>query len=246
MVAAPVSCFAEEEKDYSYLEDMSIKEIKALNEAIDSLLAGEEVTEDIDTVDLEEMTVKELKGLKSAIDGLLGDNRSETSKETNDTSLEGIYYAGHGLNKESSLEFTPDNTNKTLGSFIDNDEGYIDVGEYRVSGGFVVLNYIEWDYQLTYQITENGAIIPTEPIIGDDFPKGDTFDIEWNTNDETWKFKSDGTFSRTFSYSGSETKHTAEGTYKYEDDVLVCETDKSTFYFYVYKDKIYDAGYAKE
>lgn len=77
LAMAPVICFAEDETDYSYLEDMSIKEIRALNEAIESLLAGEEVTEDIDTVDLEEMTVKELKGLKSAIGELLGEDASD-------------------------------------------------------------------------------------------------------------------------------------------------------------------------
>lgn len=74
----PVSVMAEE-TDYSYLEDMSIKEIRELSNSINSLLQGEEIDSDFDGIELEEMSVKELKALRSAIDDLLGENTSDDS-----------------------------------------------------------------------------------------------------------------------------------------------------------------------
>lgn len=55
LAAVPVNCFAEDEPDFSYLEDMSVKELKALDAAIHEILGdsgtsssdGGEVTEEV-------------------------------------------------------------------------------------------------------------------------------------------------------------------------------------------------------
>ena len=41
MAMAPVSCFAEDETDYSYLEDMTVNELKDLRDAINEILGDD-------------------------------------------------------------------------------------------------------------------------------------------------------------------------------------------------------------
>lgn len=86
--------FAKEtETDYSYLEDLSIKEVRTLRNAVDELLDGEEIdTDDIDIedIDLDSMSVKELKSLRNAINDLLGEESSDDSSKEEDIELKPV------------------------------------------------------------------------------------------------------------------------------------------------------------
>lgn len=75
---------------YTYLEDLSIKDIKRLQNAITIVLGSNDQDElDEEYLYLEDMTVKELKGLKAAIDEILNDrNDNGTSSSSNEASGE--------------------------------------------------------------------------------------------------------------------------------------------------------------
>lgn len=79
LTLTPITCFAgkNEPKD---IEDMSVKEIKALDAAVDAVLNGDSV--DDEYAYLEDMSVKEIKELNSNIDELLGNETKETETET--------------------------------------------------------------------------------------------------------------------------------------------------------------------
>lgn len=58
MVCSPVVTMAEE-TDYSYLEDMSVKELKALRNAINEILGDEEDVEETESIEVGELTEQE-------------------------------------------------------------------------------------------------------------------------------------------------------------------------------------------
>lgn len=70
LVAAPMSALAEE-TDYSYLEDMSIKELRALRDAINELLGETNETDNMEvTIELtneEKLAVKAISALKDEV-----------------------------------------------------------------------------------------------------------------------------------------------------------------------------------
>lgn len=160
LVAAPVSCFAEDETDYSYLEDMTVKELKALRDAINEIL-GDEKNSD-----------------------------TEESSNENKNVVEGIYCSLNDPN--NYFEFTPDNSEKTYGSYKRESEILgTRVGEYRISADLITIGdtvyTISGDYLIPHEYDWEG-IIPNENL----FECTISYDAVDYCN--TISFKSDGTF----------------------------------------------------
>ena len=74
-LASPVLAEDATEKDYSYLEDMTVKELKDLRNAINELLGDEEKTEDN-------------KGTSVTLENIFGDPNEEEAESLPDTDLE--------------------------------------------------------------------------------------------------------------------------------------------------------------
>lgn len=71
LAAAPMSVLAEDKEDYSYLEDMSVKELKELRDAINEILGEDEKSDDsnddAELTNVEKSAVKALEALKDEV-----------------------------------------------------------------------------------------------------------------------------------------------------------------------------------
>ncbi len=206
LVVAPMSVLAEE-TDYSYLEDMTVKELKALRNAINEILGDE----------------KELA--------------TEVSNDENKNIVEGIYY---GLNNpDYYFEFTPDNSEKTYGSYK-SERGTLgtEIGEYRISADLITIGdtvyTILGDYLIPHEYDWEG-IIPNESL----FECTISYDGIYYCS--TINFKSDGTFEyitqildETLLDPGEDDVTISEGTYIRNDDTITFNySDGDTHICYV-------------
>ena len=190
VAAIPISCFAEDTEDYSYLEDMSVKELKALREAINNIL---------------------------------GDEDGNSKEDADDDAVEGAYYSiGFSDSSMGSVEFTPDNEAKTMGSCIYSIP-LLDpkVYDYRITGDHILFD--DNDYQI-----HGNYLIPHTYDYDGTIPDGDTFDAEVrhtssiDGSEFVMKFKKDGTYE---SYTVGKEKEKTTGTYSRDGDIIAEKRD---------------------
>ena len=181
------------------LEDMSIKEIKALDVAIDTILNGDSVEDEYSY--LNEMSVKQIKELKSDIDELLDDNTEEKKvTETEVIETEEIaekrawkinYYVDEFkeptdegfVTNDPPLEGTFSNsatTNSFLGAFFLIEEDFVSLKLFEYGDNLVTNPYSKLAYYNVSVLDQNknkktfyGAISPNGSLLciydNDDF-----------------------------------------------------------------------------
>lgn len=130
-----------EEKDYSFLEDMSIKEIKKLDSAIHYLLddneEGEEFIEEFSYI--EDLSVKEIKELDLALHELLGDSKDKSGDGKDGT--DGEVTLDISDDDKELLEYTVDDIKSYL---KDPDSFYISTCYFYTDSTKLVRNYKDW------------------------------------------------------------------------------------------------------
>lgn len=147
LALTPISCLAESKSDIN-LEDMSMKEIKALNTAIDAVMNGDSV--DSDYSYLEDMSVKELKALDAEIDELLGDNTEETEADTTEDNTWEMRYYVDEFNEPTDDAFVT-NTGLLEGTFSNSaTTNSLLQGFFRIEKDMVSMQLFEYgEYRVT-------------------------------------------------------------------------------------------------
>ena len=214
LAVTPMSVLAEE-TDYSYLEDMSVKELKALREAINNLLGDEEI-----------QTSKK----EGVIEGTYyrnshpGDDYYEyTFIPDNSEKTYGTFSEGTGANGEYRIV---GKTLRTEGTLIDKvfdiTDNYLIAQEDTYEG--TIPDEERFDAEVVqYYNSNNGLIILYTEIL----------------------FASDGTYSKMTDYSDVTTKNkitNTSGTYEREGDFIILtekESNRSTKYL-VYNGQLND------
>lgn len=197
--------------DYSYLEDMSVKELKALRNAIDELLGG-------------------------------NPNVNPTQDERNKSNgIEGVFYWGNGFDTTEYIEFTPDNENKTRGSYLDTVSG--DIGDYQLASNVVVID--NGKYTKSFHIFDDFLISDTGVLNGI-IPEGAVFNVQIGSDNDNYTFKDDGTFIRRFRVLDE--MEQLEGIYTREGNMIVCDAFSENFneyitYYFVIIDNVAHSGF---
>ncbi len=116
LITIPIYVYAEN-TDYSYLEDMSVKELRALRDAIDDLL-GDEKSKELET---EEESDERLESISSHIDTVY--ETFPLYDQSNKDANEYMYYFLIGLNSE--LDDFTSSSEKESWEICDEKGGYI-------------------------------------------------------------------------------------------------------------------------
>ncbi len=122
MAVTPISVMAEEETDYSYLEDMSVKELRALRAAINELLGDEEGTGEDNTEETEEVeTTEEEKCAKTALDYVRSILTNSEKLE-----VESVYYVIDPKHPEHiNFKFNCNMAGKSMPLYIKTENGSV-------------------------------------------------------------------------------------------------------------------------